>query len=151
LEVDVTARAKRAGARDIVLAWLPAAAYMLLIWLLSSAALPTFPTSSFPFRDKGVHVCEYGVLGFLLAHACLRTFPTRPALRVALVSVMLTMAWGLFDEIHQAFVPGRSADVLDLGADALGALVGTAARTVLSLIFRARDARAQRTQPGAEP
>jgi VanZ family protein len=64
---------------------------------------------------------------------------------------MLTMAWGLFDEIHQAFVPGRSADVLDLGADALGALVGTAARTVLSLIFRARDARAQRTQPGAEP
>ena len=124
---------------------------MLLIWVLSSVALPSFPTSSFPFRDKGIHVCEYGVLGFLLAHACLRTFPTRPALRVALVSIMLTMAWGFFDEIHQAFVPGRSADVLDLGADALGAFVGTAARTVLSLIFRARDARAQRAHHGAEP
>lgn len=151
MAVDVTARTKRAGARDIVRAWLPAATYMLLIWVLSSVALPSFPTSSFPFRDKGIHVCEYGVLGFLLAHACLRTFPTRPALRVALVSIMLTMAWGFFDEIHQAFVPGRSADVLDLGADALGAFVGTAARTVLSLIFRARDARAQRAHHGAEP
>ena len=141
MSVDVTTRSKEASTRDVVLAWLPAAAYMLLIWVLSSFALPTFPTASFPFHDKGVHVCEYGVLGFLLAHACLRTFPTRPALRVALFAFMLTWAWGFFDEIHQAFVPGRSADVLDLEADAIGAFVGTTARTILSLIFRARAAR----------
>lgn len=140
------ARSKQATARDIVLAWLPAAAYMLLIWVLSSFALPSFPTSSFPFRDKGVHVVEYGALGFLLTHACLRTFPTHPALRVALVAFMLTWSWGFFDEIHQAFVPGRSSDVLDLGADAIGALLGTASRTILSLIFRARAARLEASQ-----
>lgn len=148
---DVTARSKQASTRDIALAWLPAAAYMLLIWVLSSVAMPTFPTSSFPFRDKGVHVCEYGVLGFLLAHACLRTFPTRPALRVASLAILLTMAWGFFDEIHQAFVPGRSADVLDLAADAIGAFTGTAARTLLSLFFRARDAHRAREGRGDDP
>lgn len=129
-----------------MLAWLPAAAYMLLIWVLSSFALPSFPTSSFPLRDKGIHIAEFGVLGFLLAHACLRTFPTRPALRVAIVGFMLTWAWGFFDEIHQAFVPGRSADVIDLGADAIGALLGTASRTILSLIFRARAARIEASE-----
>ena len=144
--MDVTARSKEASARDVVLAWLPAAAYMLLIWVLSSFALPNFPSSSFPFRDKGIHVVEYGVLGFLLAHACLRTFPTRPALRVALLAFIMTMAWGFFDEIHQAFVPGRSADVLDLGADAIGAFLGTTARTIPSLFFRVRAARIQRSQ-----
>ena len=141
MSVDRTARSKQATTRDVVLAWLPAAAYMLLIWVLSSFALPSFPTAGFPLRDKGVHIVEFAVLGFLLAHACLRTFPTHPALRVALVAFMLTWAWGFFDEIHQAFVPGRSADVVDLGADAIGALIGTATRTALSLIFRARAAR----------
>lgn len=130
------ARRERPTARELVLAWLPAAAYMALIWLVSSVEAPTFPTSSFPLRDKGVHAVEYGVLGFLLAHACLRTFRDRPAVRVALFATLAAVLWGVLDEIHQAFVPGRSADVIDLVADSIGALIGTSARTLLHVARR---------------
>ena len=39
----------------------------------------------------------------------------------------LSVVYAATDEAHQMFVPGRTADVLDLLADAGGAIVGTAA------------------------
>jgi VanZ family protein len=114
--------------RDLVLAWLPAAAYMAIIWIVSSFETPTFPTSLFPMRDKGVHVVEYGVLGFLVTHACLRTFARHPRVRVALFAILAGVLWGVLDEIHQAFVPGRSADLLDIVADSVGVTLGTLLR-----------------------
>lgn len=133
--------------RSVVVAWLPAALYMTLIWTISSLETPTFPTSLFPMRDKGVHFAEFAVLGFLLAHACLRTFaahapglpPRRSSWRAVGVAMLAGVLWGLFDEIHQAFVPGRSADVLDLAADTLGTVGGTLARAaVRALVARVR-------------
>lgn len=112
----------------LVLAWAPAALYMLLIWTLSSFSVIDFPTESFPLRDKGVHACEFLVLGFLVTHAWLRTAPGRPLLRVALVSWSFAVMWGLLDEIHQAYVPGRSSDIADLVADGVGAAVGVTLR-----------------------
>jgi len=117
--------------RRILIAWAPAAAYMAVIWTVSSMEQPTFPVHLFPLRDKGVHATEYAVLALLIAHACLRTFDAHPLARVAVVAVMLTILWGFLDELHQAFVPGRSADLLDLVADSVGACAGTAARVAL--------------------
>ena len=123
--------------RDLAIAWLPAAAYMAVIWFVSSFETPTFPTSLFPLRDKRVHVVEYGVLGFLVAHACLRTFPRHPRARVALFAMLAGLLWGVLDEIHQAFVPGRSADLLDIVADSVGVTLGTLSR-LLAHHLRAR-------------
>jgi hypothetical protein len=124
-----------ADARRLVLAWTPAALYMALIWTVSSIEAPTFPVSLFPFRDKGVHATEYAVLAFLLGHACVRTFERHPRWRVAVVAVFLTVLWGFLDELHQAFVPGRSSDVLDLVADTIGAVMGTSARMVVARLW----------------
>jgi VanZ family protein len=120
----------------VILAWLPAALYMALIWAISSMEAPEFPTHRFPLRDKGVHFVEFAVLGVLVAHACVRTFRHRPLLRVSLVAVMVTAMWGLLDEIHQAYVPGRSSDALDVFADSLGALGGVTARVLAGVIAR---------------
>lgn len=108
-----------------MIAWLPAAAYMLLIWLLSSIP-QQFNFEFVPFRDKGVHFAEYGTLAALLVHAFRGSWPSLrpPALFFAAWSV--TVFWGLSDEIHQAFVPGRVADVRDIVADAIGGLIGAA-------------------------
>ena len=133
-------RLSRVRARELVLAWLPAAAYMALIWFVSSLETPGFPTALFPLRDKGVHATEYGVLGFLVAHACLRTFPHHGRARVAAVAILAGVLWGTLDEIHQAFVPGRSADVLDLLADSVGVTLGTLARWLAHHVRRARPA-----------
>lgn len=124
----------RASAARIALAWLPAFSYMALIWAVSSMALPDVPIDRFPFRDKGVHAVEYALLAFLVTHASLLTWPDRPRSRIAAVALLVTCGWGVLDEIHQAFVPGRSSDLLDLVADLTGALVGSSARLGLALL-----------------
>jgi len=112
------------SARSVVLAWLPVLAYMGLIWFLSSRPI-SLPLASFPHRDKVVHVLEYGTLGALAARAIHGSMPI--ALRAALIwAFALSVGWGALDELHQAFVPARSADALDLAADVLGTLLGLA-------------------------
>ena len=97
-----------------LLAWLPAAAWAGLIYWLSS--LPTVPAPEVPYIDKVAHFGAYGVLGALLAFAAHRS-------RVPLAAaVVLGVLYGASDEIHQMYVPGRSADVLDWCADAAGVL-----------------------------
>jgi len=111
----------------LAFAWLPAALYMLLIWWLSSRSL-NISIDSFPFRDKGVHAAEYGVLGVLLAHALAGTFASRSRAVLWWWAAGLTVLFGMTDEIHQAFVPGRSSDILDVVADAVGAVAGASVR-----------------------
>ncbi|MFK7988779.1 MAG: VanZ family protein [Sandaracinaceae bacterium] len=111
-------------ASEVALAWTPAVAFMGLIWMVSSFDLGEVRLSAFPFGDKGVHALEYGVLGFLVAHAASRTWPHRGLMRTMPFAVFVTVLFGLLDEIHQAFVPGRSSEVLDLVADSVGALGG---------------------------
>lgn len=114
---------------------------MLLIWLLSSIPQP-FPLDRIPFQDKGVHFLEYGALGALLAHAIHGTWPGW-RLRAAFAWAWpATVLWGLLDEIHQAFVPGRISDAGDLAADALGGLVGV----LLYLWIRNRGRAAERAR-----
>lgn len=132
---------KRASAARIALAWAPAVSYMALIWALSSMALPDVPIDRFPFRDKGVHAVEYAVLAFLVTHAALLTWPDRARSRIAALALLVTSGWGVLDEIHQAFVPGRSSDLLDLVADLVGALVGSGTRLGIALL-RARSSAA---------
>ena len=43
--------------------------------------------------------------------------------KVAL-SVVFTMIFGVFDEIHQLFTPFRNASLFDIQVDSLGALIG---------------------------
>ena len=45
--------------------------------------------------------------------------PNQPPVRVMLITLMVA-AYGLFDEAHQYFVPGRDASLADLAADTAG-------------------------------
>lgn len=99
------------------LAWAPAAAWAAAIFAVSSrhsVALPSFWSA-----DKVLHFCAYALLGFLVAHGAAATGPGRRG------SVAMGWAYAFSDELHQAFVPGRSADPADWAADALGVLAGT--------------------------
>ncbi len=74
------------------------------------------------------HVSEYLVLGFLLANAlCLRT----SAGKAFLIAVLTGSLYGVTDEIHQIFVPGRLCDPADWLADTLGCALGALCLTVL--------------------
>jgi hypothetical protein len=104
-------------------AWLPAIAYMTLIWILSSGPV-TLPIDRLPFKDKGAHLIEYGALAVLNGFAIRRTFAKLGFLRGALLTAFLTFVWGFLDELHQAFVPSRNSDIYDLMVDTIAGVLG---------------------------
>ncbi|MGA8891915.1 MAG: VanZ family protein [Anaeromyxobacteraceae bacterium] len=117
------------------LAFLPPLAYAAVIFALSSQSRPLpFLPDELLLHDKLLHALEYSVLGALLVVALrLAGLGPRAAL---LVAVLLGSIYGATDEIHQSFVPGRDAAVLDWVADTLGVILGAAAATVASVALR---------------
>lgn len=99
-------------------AWLPALAWAGTIFFLSSrSSLPEGP-ELIPGFDKVAHFGAYALLGLLLAHA------VRATGLPLVAAVALGWLYGASDEWHQSFVPGRSVELLDWVADALGVLAG---------------------------
>lgn len=96
--------------------------YAGLIFFLSSQSSFPVPRGIFSF-DKVIHLVEYAVLALLVARA-LRPWP-----HAAFGAIVLATLYGVSDEFHQSFVPGRSSDPYDAIADGLGALLGAAAFT----------------------
>jgi VanZ family protein len=54
------------------------------------------------------------------------------------------VAYGVTDEWHQSFVPGRSADAIDLVADAVGAGLAAGGLGAWGIMLRRRRARLAR-------
>ena len=80
-------------------------------------------TPLLPYEDKLLHLIAYGVLGFLAMGAC-RTGGCRHRAAHYWLVVTLVGVYGVLDEVHQYFVPGRNSDVLDVLADVCGGLLG---------------------------
>jgi len=115
-----------------VRAWRFALLYMALIFLISSFQVHVPGIERIPLRDKGIHFVEYGLLGWLCAAASSRTWPSVSPWRIAAFAVFVSTLWGLSDEIHQAFVPGRCSELADVVADLLGSIAGAAGWFVFS-------------------
>ena len=109
--------------RDIVTPWLLLVGLCGLIFWQSSGPLPP-ETPSLPGLDKLAHAAVYALLAWLAA----RAFATLPwkaySGLIPWTAALFAALYGLSDEVHQAFVPGRSADFWDLVADTLGAAGG---------------------------
>jgi VanZ family protein len=97
---------------------------MAVIFYLSSLHDAPLPGD---VSDKAGHLVGYAVLGVLVTRGVAGRLPSRISLRVALLSLLITTAYGLSDELHQTFVPGRSADIYDVAADAAGGLIALGA------------------------
>jgi VanZ family protein len=104
------------------LAWLLAAGYCAVIFYLSSLQQP-LPELTAHVWDKALHATEYGGLGALLALALGVWDEPEKGWRVAL-AIAIGAAYGITDETHQYFVPGRDAEVGDALADAIGTSLG---------------------------
>jgi VanZ family protein len=121
--------------RTAVARWSAVLAWMALIFALSSVSEPGVPSG---WTMPG-HAALYAVLGALAAEA-LRA--DRDATRVLALAVLLSSLYGMSDEIHQAFVPGRMPELVDWAVDTLGATVGAGA------LLWARSTAARRLRRG---
>ncbi len=150
-------RAARFG-RD----WLPVLAWAAAIFVGSGDPLSSASTSRFlePFlqwllpglsRDaveavmvvvrKGGHLTEYAVLAMLCWRAVRRS-PGGDARdrewRGAGIALAMAVLYAVSDEVHQAFVPSRTATPWDVTIDACGAAAGLAIAWGVGRIVRRR-------------
>lgn len=75
-----------------------------------------------PIIRKLAHFGVYTVVGFsVMGFMC--TFDMRNIFKL-LISFAVGVTYAISDEVHQYFIPGRNASVVDVGIDSLGVLTG---------------------------
>jgi len=74
----------------------------------------------------------------VIARALAGGLPPRITLRQALVGLALASLYGITDELHQHFVPGRTADIADWYSDSIGSAVALFGCWAWSIIFARR-------------
>ena len=110
--------------------WAPLGAFSASIFFMSNRESPIrIPDGYFEF-DKVLHFGVYVVWALLCAVPVLRFWPSLRPFRLILIVGIAGLLYGISDEIHQAYVPKRQADVADLVADAVGAFTGAAVAAV---------------------
>jgi VanZ family protein len=106
-----------------LLVYTPLVVYWIV--LFGATTLPAASMPSFGVVDKVNHLSAYFILAILLFLTLL--FQQKIPLaknKVAAYALIICSLYGMLDEVHQIFIPGRSAEFLDLFADILGAGLG---------------------------
>lgn len=116
--------------------WIWVVAWAAVIFVLSSfSELPKIPSDS---GDKYAHFITYAVLASLTAHALTSGIWGAVKWRHACLATGFAVLYGLTDELHQVFVPGRHPSWSDLAADAAGALIGVGLLWACAIIAATR-------------
>jgi VanZ family protein len=103
--------------------WMPAVMWAVLIFISSSIQEPA-PGVEFPFVDKLLHLLVYTLLGYLVVRALLNYRYNLARTQLLVMAVLLGTFYGISDEIHQSFVPGRIACAADAFFDLVGSALG---------------------------
>lgn len=92
--------------------------WCVVLFALSSVPGNHYPQVSWAFADKLVHISLYMLLGIFA------WFFFKQRNRGILSALTFSIIYGLSDELHQVWVPRRSASFADVVADAVGASIG---------------------------
>jgi VanZ family protein len=107
----------------ILLYWLPVFLWAGIIFVFS--ANPTTATSEIHWQDfiikKTLHIIFFGTLCVFLYRALKESGINQ--LKAGYTSILFTAFYGITDEVHQSFTPGRMARVYDVIFDTIGAIL----------------------------
>jgi VanZ family protein len=96
--------------------------WMALIFVSSSMPQNVFPDLGSWVWPKLVHVLYFGVLALLVQVTLQQQRRFEPFWKlVPLVSILIAVLYGITDEVHQLFTPGRHARFTDVLIDGFGA------------------------------
>jgi VanZ family protein len=109
---------------------------MGIIFFLSHQHGDTIDLPGIPGIDKVGHFLIYGTLAATVIIAHRQSTRNGSSLKVSLNTIVVCLLYGLSDECHQSFVPGRYVSVGDIVADVTGAALACA----LWLLVRRRIA-----------
>jgi VanZ family protein len=92
-----------------------------VVWASACGRIEMPDCTDFAHFDKLAHAAIFGLMATLV----LRPFRKRRLVW----AVLIVSLFGVTDELHQSYTPGRSMDVLDWVADTTGATVAVSAYT----------------------
>lgn len=109
--------------RKVYLVYVPLIVYWIMLFIAT-----TLPVSSLPsvdVSDKLKHFGAFFGLSVLLSLTLIYQNKVLLLKKYFLVAALIiSSVYGLLDEIHQSFIPGRNSEFLDWFADSLGAVAG---------------------------
>ena len=103
---------------SFLLYWLPAIAYIALIFSGSSIRGQDLP-ALLPNLDKVAHLLEYSLLGMLLGRAIRFTLVGWSRVAAVAITIGLGAGIGAVDELYQRGIAGRTSDVRDWIVDVI--------------------------------
>jgi VanZ family protein len=109
--------------------WGPLVFWLAAMFFFSSLHRTPIPQSKYISWDKLVHLTEYTIMGYLAARALFFSGFRRISRDYLWIAIFFGLLFGISDEIHQFYVPGRSSSPWDVLADLAGVIVG-------ALVFR---------------
>ena len=103
--------------------YVPLAVYWLMLIVGTSLPLNRLPTIG--LSDKISHLLAYFGLSVLLNLTLIYQRKSKFLFdKAGWVAILICLVYGVVDELHQMFVPGRLADTLDWLADSTGTIFG---------------------------
>jgi VanZ family protein len=106
--------------------WALVVLWMSVIFYLSSRSTLPMPKGILANLESiAGHFAVYAVLALLVNYALSET--SISSVRRMTYAFVFAVVYGVTDEFHQSFVPGRDAALFDLAIDALGAFAALAA------------------------
>jgi VanZ family protein len=118
---------------------LPAILWAIAIFIESSLSNLKTPSLGIDFSDKLAHAFVFGILGWLTTRAFEYSRSDTLRARAILISIIVGSVYGMLDELHQYFVPGRQCDVLDWLADIIGVLAAQLPFSKMASIFKRQN------------
>ena len=127
--------------------WLPVIAWAGVIFALSHTSGETLDTTVTTVEETSqfipialltqefTHIAQYGMLA-ALAYRLLASYQTLPKRWTLGGALLFAVGYGVSDEFHQMFVPGRSATLGDLALDTVGAALGLVGAVIAAWALR---------------
>ena len=111
------------GIKEKCKLWLPVILWATIIFIFSS--LPTVKASHVYWREfvikKSAHIVEFAVLSILMYRALKNTGYSKQT--SSYYTIAIASFYGITDEIHQMFTPGREPTIRDALFDTIGAIL----------------------------
>lgn len=116
--------------------WIPALCiFGVSFYLSGKSTIENMPT--FLFADKLVHFICFSGLAFWVAFGC--SIKGKKKIEI-LLPALIVSCYGIFDEIHQSFIPGRMMSFGDWLTDSLGGIFGSFVFFMIMRLFNIKQA-----------
>jgi len=105
-----------------ILVHLPLICYWIILFIATTLPAQRVPKTG--INDKIEHLLGYFLLTFLLSNSIYFQNTQKKIKRFPVIASLSIVAfYGMVDELHQYFIPGRFCDFYDWTADVTGALI----------------------------